>query len=271
MGRQENLLKSLELLRDLSLKSDSLRTIKHLPAQEGIYRDYPKDVHPALVKAFREKGFERLYTHQHSCWEAVRQGKNAVVVAYVGDGALANGATHETLNMASLWQLPLVIVRVDNQYAESTPASVYRGIPDVIRYVESYGVRAEAVEGNDVDAVAEAARRMIERTRDGGGPGFLQCATYRRYGHNAADVGAYRPPDEVEAWRLRDPLVQARAAAAAHGVSEAELDAIDSRVLERIERAIAWAEQLPEPPGEWAFEDLYADPATLAAFGGTVR
>jgi len=86
MGRQENLLKSLELLRDLSLQSDSLRTIKHLPAQEGSYKDYPKEVHPALIKALREKGFERLYTHQHSCWDAVRQGRNAVVVTPTASG-----------------------------------------------------------------------------------------------------------------------------------------------------------------------------------------
>jgi len=86
MSRQENLLKSLELLREASLRSDSLRAIKHLPAQEGNYVDYPKDVHPALVKALREKGFERLYTHQQSCWEAIRQGKNAVVVTPTASG-----------------------------------------------------------------------------------------------------------------------------------------------------------------------------------------
>ena len=200
-----------------------------------------------------------------------KQGKDAVVVAYTGDGAIAEGSTHETLNMAALWQLPLVIVRTDNQYAESTPAAVYRGIPEVIRYVESYGVHAEEVEGNDIDAVAEAARRVVNRTRAGGGPGFLQCSTYRRYGHNTADVGAYRPPEEVEEWRLRDPLIGARAAAAAHGVAEAELDAVDARVRERIEAAIAWAEAQPEPPIEWAFEDVYADPATVAAFAGAAR
>jgi DEAD/DEAH box helicase domain-containing protein len=86
MGRQENLLKALDLLRDASLKTDSLRTIKHLPPQEGKYVGYPAEVHPALVKAFKEKGFERLYTHQHSCWQALRQGKNAVVVTPTASG-----------------------------------------------------------------------------------------------------------------------------------------------------------------------------------------
>jgi DEAD/DEAH box helicase domain-containing protein len=86
MGREENLIKSLEMLREISLKNDSLRAIKHLPAQEGSYQDYPKQVHPALVKALREKGFERLYTHQYSSWEALQQGKNVVVVTPTASG-----------------------------------------------------------------------------------------------------------------------------------------------------------------------------------------
>jgi DEAD/DEAH box helicase domain-containing protein len=86
MGREENLLKSLEMLREISIKNDSLRAIKHLPAQEGSYLEYPKQVHPALVKALREKGFERLYTHQYSSWEALEQGKDVVVVTPTASG-----------------------------------------------------------------------------------------------------------------------------------------------------------------------------------------
>jgi len=86
MGREENLIKSLEMLREISLKNDSLRAIKHLPAQEGSYQDYPKEIHPALIKAFREKGFERLYTHQYSSWETLQQGKNVVVVTPTASG-----------------------------------------------------------------------------------------------------------------------------------------------------------------------------------------
>ena len=199
------------------------------------------------------------------------QGRPGVVVAYIGDGALMNGATHETLNMASLWQLPLMIVRVDNQYAESTAARFYSGIPDVTAYVRSYGIEAAAVDGNDVDAVADGARDLLARTRSGGGPSFLQCRTYRRYGHNTADVGAYRPPEEVSAWEARDPLTLARSVAASHGVSDADLDQADARVLDHIARAIDWAEAQPEPAPQSAFEHLFADPATIAAFGGSAQ
>ena len=86
MGRTDNLIKSLEILRDISLKDDSLRAIKHLPAQDGKYEDYPADIHPALVKAFKDKGFERLYSHQHTCWEAASRGENAVVVTPTASG-----------------------------------------------------------------------------------------------------------------------------------------------------------------------------------------
>jgi DEAD/DEAH box helicase domain-containing protein len=86
MSRQENLHRSLEVLRDLALKSDSLRAIKHIPAQDGQTVDYPAEVHPALVEVLKEKGFERLYTHQHSCWLSVRRGENPVVVTPTASG-----------------------------------------------------------------------------------------------------------------------------------------------------------------------------------------
>jgi DEAD/DEAH box helicase domain-containing protein len=86
MGREENLQKALEILRDESLKTDSLTAVKHLPAQEGRYRDYPEEIHPALVSALKAKGFERLYIHQHACWEAVKNGGNPVVVTPTASG-----------------------------------------------------------------------------------------------------------------------------------------------------------------------------------------
>jgi pyruvate dehydrogenase E1 component alpha subunit len=197
------------------------------------------------------------------------RGEAGAVVVYIGDGALMQGASHETLNMAALWQLPLLIVRVDNQYAESTAARYYTAIPDIPAFVRGYGLTAEAVDGNDVEAVSDAAARLMPQVRSGN-PAFLQCPTYRRYGHNTADVGAYRPPEEVEEWARRDPLLVARAKAAQRGVEEGELDAIDARVLGHVEQAIAWADAQPVPRLDSAFEDLYADPATLAAFGGSI-
>ena len=190
-----------------------------------------------------------------------RQGGDRVAVAYAGDGAIATGASHEALNMAALWKVPLVFVREDNQYAESTPHSAYQSMPDVVRYVEGYGIPAEAVDGNDLEAVADAASRAVARAREGGGPGFLQCATYRWYGHNIGDVGAYRPKEEVAAWKARDPIEHVRRRLVESGdATTTELDAVDAAVNERIARAIAWAEAQPEPPPEWAREDVFSDP-----------
>src|SRR5215207_2232599 len=96
-----------------------------------------------------------------------RQGRDGVVVAYSGDGAIANGAAHEALNMAALWRVPVVFVRVNNRYAESTPIADYLGAPDVVRFVEGYGLAVERVDGNDVEAVADAAERAVARGRAG--------------------------------------------------------------------------------------------------------
>ena len=183
-----------------------------------------------------------------------------VVVAYAGDGAIATGASHEALNMAALWKVPVVFVREDNQYAESTPHSAYQAMPDIVQYVEGYGIPAEAVDGNDLEAVADAAERAVARARAGGGPGFLQCATYRWYGHNIGDTGAYRPPEEVTAWKARDPIERVRRLLLERGGATAdELDAVDAAVAGRIEEGIAWAAAQPEPPPGWAREDVFTD------------
>jgi TPP-dependent pyruvate/acetoin dehydrogenase alpha subunit len=194
----------------------------------------------------------------------LRQQRDDVVVCYFGDGAIANGATHEALNMASLWRVPVVFVRVDNAYAESTPASEYQGMPDVVAYAASYGLHAEHVDGNDVERVADAAERAVARARAGEGPTFLQCQTYRKYGHNIGDPGTSRPSAEVEHWASRDPIDLARATLTGrHGLGDEDLAQILEAAVARNSEALEWAESQPPPPGEWAFEDVFATPAIV--------
>jgi TPP-dependent pyruvate/acetoin dehydrogenase alpha subunit len=200
-----------------------------------------------------------------------RQRRDVVVVCYSGDGAIVNGASHEALNMASLWTLPVIFVRVNNQYAESTPTSDYLGVPDVVAFAAAYGLPAEQVDGNDVEAVADAAERAVERARSGEGPTFLELVTYRKYGHNIGDTGAARPPDEVAHWLARDPVAIVAAKLAERGVAQARLDAIDAAVRARIETAIDAAAAMPPPPEDWAFEDVYSDRDIIAAIGGGLR
>lgn len=194
-------------------------------------------------------------------------GRDNVVVSYFGDGAIANGACHEAMNMAALWSVPVLFVRVNNKYAESTPQAHYQGIPNVVSFAESYGFPAEEVDGNDVEAVAAAAARAIDRARRGDGPTFLECLTYRHYGHNIGDPGAYRPAGEPEAWIARDPVVALRARLLEDGaLSQPDLEAIDQGIDERIALAVERADALPDPPPEFALEDVYSDPVTLTAF-----
>ena len=201
-----------------------------------------------------------------------RLGRDTVVVAYNGDGALANGTAHEALNMAALWRLPVVFARVNNQYAESTPVSDYLGVPNVVRFAESYGLAAERVDGNDVVAVADAAERAVARARAGEGATFLECETYRTYGHNIGDTGQARPPDEVDRWLARDPVALLEAwLRDEHGVGQDELDRIGAEQEARMERAIEAARAMPEPPDEWAFEDVYSERSVIAAIGGGLR
>ena len=194
-------------------------------------------------------------------------GRENVVISYFGDGAIANGAFHEAMNMASLWKVPVIFVRVNNQYAESTPQAHYQGIPNAVDYAQTYGFPALEVDGNDVEAVATAAGKAISRARAGDGPSFIECLTYRHYGHNIGDPAAYRPAGEPETWIARDPLVLLRTRLLSEeALSEQQLTEIDRGIEERIALAVKRAEALPEPPDEFALEDVFADPVTLAAF-----
>ncbi|GMQ93843.1 MAG: pyruvate dehydrogenase (acetyl-transferring) E1 component subunit alpha [Acidimicrobiia bacterium] len=202
---------------------------------------------------------------------AQRLETGSVAVCHFGDGAIAQGAAHESLNMASLWDLPVVFVRHNNLYAESTPTSEYQGFTSIEDYVGSYGIEIETVDGNDVEAVLESATRLVDRARSGGGPGFLECLTYRWYGHNIGDSGAGRPPEEVAAWKARDPIARFREKLVnRYHVDTAEIEGIESAITERVTVAVDAAEVMSEPPTEWALEDVYGDPATLASFAGVL-
>jgi TPP-dependent pyruvate/acetoin dehydrogenase alpha subunit len=203
-----------------------------------------------------------------AAFAAKRSGSDAVAVSYFGDGAIAQGGFHESANMAALWKLPIVLVRQNNQYAESTPNRDYQGMPDVVQFVRGYGIAAEQVDGNDVDAVSDAAERAVARARAGDGPTFLECLTYRWYGHNIGDTGAGRPEDEVQSWIARDPIATVRKQLEHEGLGDA-LAEIDARVSARIERAIERAESLAEPPLEWALEDLFTDFSSSTLIGGS--
>ncbi|MBL8130375.1 MAG: thiamine pyrophosphate-dependent dehydrogenase E1 component subunit alpha [Anaerolineae bacterium] len=184
-----------------------------------------------------------------------------VALCFFGDGATGCGPLHEGMNMAMLWKLPMIFVRQNNHYAESTPRHEYQGIPDVVRWAEGYGMPAVKVDGNDVLAVYEAVSRAAVRARRGEGPSFIDSETYRWYGHNIGDPGTWRPKEEVETWKARDPIARFRRVIIEHNVAAgADLDAVDAEEAQRMKQAAVQAENEPKPPVAAALEDLYSDP-----------
>jgi acetoin:2,6-dichlorophenolindophenol oxidoreductase subunit alpha len=183
-----------------------------------------------------------------------------VAVCFFGDGGTNTGAFHEGLNLASVWNLPVVFVCENNQFAESTPQRVHQKIKDVAVRAVAYDIPGEIVDGMDVLEVYRVAGEAIARARAGGGPTLVECKTYRFHGHYVGDPGtAYRQPEEVEEWKQRDPIpLFARRLVAEGQVTEAEITALDDAVQREIEEAIRFAEASPEPDLEDALHDIYA-------------
>jgi len=183
-----------------------------------------------------------------------------VAVCFFGDGGSNTGAFHEGLNLASVWNLPVVFVCENNQFAESTPQRVHQKIKDIAVRALAYDIPGETVDGMDVLEVHRAAGEAIARARAGGGPTLLECKTYRFQGHYVGDPGtAYRLPQEVEEWKQRDPIPSFAHRVVAEGlITAAELQAIDAALQRELEDAIQFAEASPEPDLEDALQDIYA-------------
>jgi TPP-dependent pyruvate/acetoin dehydrogenase alpha subunit len=187
------------------------------------------------------------------------QGLDRVAVAFLGDGATDIGVFHEALNMASLWEVPAIFVCENNGYADFMARAVHQKIERVADRAAAYSMPGETVDGNDVEAVYDAAARAVARARAGEGPTLIECVTYRWRGHYEGDPQPYRTAAEVEEWKQRDPLDAAeRRLRAAGALDDAAREAIWTETATRIDAAVEAAEAAPMPlPGE-ALEDVYA-------------
>jgi pyruvate dehydrogenase E1 component alpha subunit len=189
------------------------------------------------------------------------RGSNQVAVCFFGDGALGQGLLYETMNLASLWKLPVLYVCENNQYNEYTHY-LEATAGDILARPRAFAIEAREVDGQDVRAVYAQAAELVERARDGGGPAFLLCNTYRYHGHHVGDVDRtyYRSKDEEERWRSeRDPL-------ALHGAwleeqklaSADDLKRIEDESRREIETGLEFALDAPFPDASQATEDVYA-------------
>lgn len=182
---------------------------------------------------------------------AIRQrGENGVVVAFCSDGSSANGIWHEAMNLASIWDMPVIFVLENNQYAVSTPIRDSARVEHLSQRAAAYGMPGLTVDGNDAVAVFEAMAEPIRRARAGEGPTLLECMTFRHGGHHVNDPGLYLPKDELERWKAHDPLIVLRERLAAAGVDQAAIDAVDARVEIVMDEAVDFATASPNPSVE---------------------
>jgi acetoin:2,6-dichlorophenolindophenol oxidoreductase subunit alpha len=195
-----------------------------------------------------------------AAWSAKYRKSGQVAVCFFGDGTTNIGAFHEALNMAVVWKAPVVFVCENNQYMEYTPIAAVTAVerPAADR-ASAYGLEPIVVDGNDVEAVYEVAKRAVDRARAGDGPSLVEAVTYRHGGHSRADPGKYRPDDEVEAWKARDPIPAERDRLREAGVDEAALDSITEDVNAKIAAAEAEARAGPEPSAEVIETQVWAN------------
>jgi pyruvate dehydrogenase E1 component alpha subunit len=189
----------------------------------------------------------------------VRRGKEQAVLCELGDGAVNMGAWHESLNLAALWNLPIVFLVVNNGYGMGTSVNRASAEPELYRRASAFRMHGERVDGDDLEAVLEASDRLLRRARETREPAVLEVVTYRYRGHSVADAGlAYRTKQEIVARQANDPIARLRTTLREQGMSDEELDAVDHAVDERVAAAVAFADASAEPEVSELARSVYA-------------
>jgi pyruvate dehydrogenase E1 component alpha subunit len=185
-------------------------------------------------------------------------GTDNLCFCAMGDGAVRQGALHETFNMAMTWKLPVIFVVENNGYAMGTSVERTSNVTDLYKLGLAYDMPSEPVDGMDVEAVHIAVEKAAERARKGEGPTFLEFRTYRYRGHSMSDPQKYRSKDEVEEYKRRDPIEATKAKILALGyATETDLEAIDAQVKAQVDESVRFAEESPYPDPSEAFKDVY--------------
>ena len=195
-----------------------------------------------------------------AAWTAQYKGTGQVSVCFFGDGTTNIGAFHEALNFAVIWNLPVVFVCENNLYMEYTPIGEVTAVENpAADRAAAYGLEPIIIDGNDVDVVYEAACAALDKARRGDGPTLIEAQTYRHGGHSRADPGKYRPDDELQAWLARDPIPMYRQRLLDLGISDADVEAIETETDAAIDEATEEARNSPPPPVDIAHIDVWAD------------
>jgi acetoin:2,6-dichlorophenolindophenol oxidoreductase subunit alpha len=194
-----------------------------------------------------------------AAFSAKYRGTDQVAVGVFGDGASNQGTFHESLNLASIWDLPVVYICENNQYAESTHVSKVMKVKNIADRAVAYAMPGIVVDGMDVTAVYQAVSEAVARARKGSGPTLIECKTYRFEGHEIGDPQYnYRTKQEVDQWKAKCPIRHLRQRLIESRVlAEKELDEIDQDVKQQLESAVKFARESPDPDPQDAFRDIF--------------
>jgi len=186
--------------------------------------------------------------------------KPNITACFFGDGAVNEGIFHETLNMAAIWDLPVLFLCENNKYGASTLIDSVMKVKTVSARASAYGIPGETVDGNDVVAVYQATLQAADRAREGQGPTLLELETYRFAGHSRSDPGHYRPKEEVAEWKKRDPIVRFETQTLAAGLlTDSAMLEYRASVDQELDEAVAFAESSPSPLAEECLTDVYVE------------
>lgn len=196
-----------------------------------------------------------------AAFSAKMRGSDQVAVCFFGEGALGQGVLYEVMNMAALWKLPIIYVCENNMYNEYTHFSETLA-GEIATRAEGFGILCEVIDGQDVQLVYETTQKLVERARRGEGPAFLECRTYRFYGHHVGDINRsyYRSKEEEQEWRsARDPLkLLAEKLIGQNLTDQSVLDRIITEVRTEVESGVQFAMEAPFPEKNEVNEDVYA-------------
>ena len=186
------------------------------------------------------------------------KGTNNVALTFFGDGAARQGMLHETFNMAMLWDLPVVFICENNQYAMGTSVARTSKTLDIYKLADAYDMPADAVDGMSPEDVHNAVLRAVNRAREKGGPTLLEIKTYRYKGHSMSDPQKYRSKEEVEEYKEKDPIDHVlKVLTDQYKVTEAEIEVINDRVKNEVEECVKFAEESPWPGDDELLKDVY--------------
>lgn len=196
------------------------------------------------------------------------QGEDTVIACYFGDGAVDEGAFHESLNLASIWKLPVVYICENNQYSMGMAVTKAWSVDSLLPRAAAYSMPGEQIDGMDVLAVYEGMKRAVDHARSGEGPTLLEIKTYRFRGHSMTDPAYYRTREEEQQWRsTRDPIgIFEKRLLEAGLANQSEFDENDARATQVSEEAAEFAENSPDPAPEELFTDVLVDNSTALTY-----